>query len=116
MVWLVSVNFSICRCSPAPQAVIKEVRLQRQPQIIISSQPSFKKAFKSMSADLSSRCITMLNRTSHCNARTPCRHLIKPVSSHSGVSFYTRILRGYWVGPDVEDGWGFVDAFINEIL
>ncbi|EXB37171.1 hypothetical protein L484_013535 [Morus notabilis] len=25
------------------------------------------------------------------------------------------IISGYWVGPDVDDGWGFIEAFINPI-
>lgn len=23
------------------------------------------------------------------------------------------IISGYWVGPDIDDGWGFIEAFIN---
>ncbi|KAK4595808.1 hypothetical protein RGQ29_014062 [Quercus rubra] len=25
------------------------------------------------------------------------------------------IIAGYWVGPDLDDGWGFVEAFVNQI-
>lgn len=25
------------------------------------------------------------------------------------------IIAGYWVGPDVDDGWGYVEAFVNPI-
>ncbi|KVI01748.1 hypothetical protein Ccrd_019972 [Cynara cardunculus var. scolymus] len=26
-----------------------------------------------------------------------------------------RVISGFWVGPDVEDGWGFVEAVVNQI-
>lgn len=25
------------------------------------------------------------------------------------------IISGYWVGPDIDDGWGYVEAFVNPI-
>lgn len=25
------------------------------------------------------------------------------------------VISGYWVGPDVDDGWGFVEAVIDQI-
>lgn len=25
------------------------------------------------------------------------------------------VLSGYWVGPDLDDGWGYVEAFVNRI-
>ncbi|GKU97729.1 hypothetical protein SLEP1_g10834 [Rubroshorea leprosula] len=24
------------------------------------------------------------------------------------------IITGYWVGPDIDDGWGFVEAFLDQ--
>ncbi|KAL5068739.1 hypothetical protein RYX36_019626 [Vicia faba] len=27
----------------------------------------------------------------------------------------TVVISGYWVGPDVDDGWGFVEAVIDQI-
>nr|KYP74328.1 hypothetical protein KK1_007002 [Cajanus cajan] len=25
------------------------------------------------------------------------------------------VISGYWVGPDADDGWGFVEAVINQM-
>ncbi|XP_054815207.1 uncharacterized protein LOC129315497 [Prosopis cineraria] len=25
------------------------------------------------------------------------------------------VISGYWVGPDIDDGWGFVEAIINQV-
>ncbi|XP_028780898.1 uncharacterized protein LOC114737156 [Neltuma alba] len=25
------------------------------------------------------------------------------------------VISGYWVGPDIDDGWGFVEAVINQV-
>ncbi|MFS7941130.1 hypothetical protein Hanom_Chr05g00472551 [Helianthus anomalus] len=27
-----------------------------------------------------------------------------------------RVISGFWIGPDVEDGWGFVEAFVNQMF
>ncbi|KAM7273691.1 hypothetical protein ACFE04_028355 [Oxalis oulophora] len=50
------------------------------------------------------------------------RHLTMP-SNHSDeiVSSCFRVtycvIAGYWVGPDIDDdGWGFVEAFVNRTL
>ncbi|XP_020589600.1 uncharacterized protein LOC110030940 isoform X2 [Phalaenopsis equestris] len=32
----------------------------------------------------------------------------------SGKNF--RVIYGYWMSPDLEDGWGFVEAFVDQIL
>ncbi|KAK9076992.1 hypothetical protein SSX86_005327 [Deinandra increscens subsp. villosa] len=26
-----------------------------------------------------------------------------------------RVISGFWVGPDIDDGWGFVEAFVNQM-
>lgn len=47
----------------------------------------------------------------------PGRRFWEPVSLHLNVSAGTEtVICGYWVGPDIEDGWGFVNAFVNQIL
>ncbi|XP_042517014.1 uncharacterized protein LOC122091225 [Macadamia integrifolia] len=34
--------------------------------------------------------------------------LLDPMFSNSVV------LYGYWVGPDIEDGWGYIEAFVSQ--
>nr|XP_043607925.1 uncharacterized protein LOC122579762 [Erigeron canadensis] len=31
------------------------------------------------------------------------------------VSCIPRVISGFWMGPDIEDGWGFVEATMNQI-
>ena len=35
---------------------------------------------------------------------------------HSEVTHCSRTLTGYWIGPDTDDGWGFVEAFLDDIV
>ena len=39
------------------------------------------------------------------------------VSCHMNVDYciHRMIITGYWVGPDVDDGWGYVEAFVNPV-
>ena len=44
-------------------------------------------------------------------------HLCEPASPHFTVSTITPVvLLGFWVGPDIEDGWGFVETLANKIF
>ncbi|CAK9167535.1 unnamed protein product, partial [Ilex paraguariensis] len=45
---------------------------------------------------------------------TPLRHSGELVSCHFNlISCGHTVIWGFWVGPDIEDGWGFVEAFVN---
>ncbi|KAF9681581.1 hypothetical protein SADUNF_Sadunf05G0016500 [Salix dunnii] len=57
-------------------------------------------------------CESELRWMSHnCNT-----HFYELVSSCMHVSSCThKIINGYWLGPDIEDGWGFVEGFVNQI-
>ncbi|BBH06550.1 hypothetical protein Prudu_018233, partial [Prunus dulcis] len=37
----------------------------------------------------------------------------QPTSGTDSCSYM--IISGYWVGPDIDDGWGYVEAFVNPI-
>lgn len=43
------------------------------------------------------------------------RNFCVPISSHFGVSSTYVMISGFWVGPDVDDGWGFVEALVHRI-
>ncbi|KAL3516077.1 hypothetical protein ACH5RR_022979 [Cinchona calisaya] len=44
------------------------------------------------------------------------RNICEPISHHFSVSSSALvIISGFWVGPDIEDGWGFVEAVVNRI-
>ncbi|CDP15497.1 unnamed protein product [Coffea canephora] len=44
------------------------------------------------------------------------RSFCDPISHYFNVSSSAHvIISGFWVGPDIEDGWGFVEAFVHRI-
>ncbi|GER57772.1 tRNA uridine 5-carboxymethylaminomethyl modification enzyme MnmG [Striga asiatica] len=46
----------------------------------------------------------------HCIIHIPTRKSLEPMFHLSGLWFSESVqISGYWVGPDVEDGWGFDD-------
>ncbi|KAL8540834.1 hypothetical protein ACS0TY_002165 [Phlomoides rotata] len=62
------------------------------------------------------RSMSPLNRSSLCNIYAPTRQCFEPFSCHFGVrSSVCVLLSGFWVGPDVDDGWGFVEASVHRI-
>lgn len=65
----------------------------------------------------SSRCASSADWSCHRHIMASPMHFCEPVSSYLNVICSTHtIISGYWVGPDVEDGWGYVEAFLNRIL
>lgn len=50
----------------------------------------------------------------HFLTPTRCRSEIDSCPWNVGSCTNT-VIAGYWVGPDLDDGWGFVEAFINQI-
>ncbi|CAJ2628702.1 unnamed protein product [Trifolium pratense] len=51
----------------------------------------------------------------HCSMSL-ARLLHDTYSYKWNVNYFTEVvISGYWVGPDVDDGWGFVEAVIDQI-
>lgn len=47
----------------------------------------------------------------------PSRYVPEIASYPLNVGYCTHIvIAGYWIGPDPDDGWGFVEAFVNQIF
>ncbi|KAK6911560.1 hypothetical protein RJ641_023653 [Dillenia turbinata] len=61
--------------------------------------------------------IFWLNQGWHHNLTASWRHFSKHVCNDTNVgsSVNIVILTGYWIGPEIEDGWGFVEAIVNRI-
>ncbi|CAA0823225.1 Unknown protein [Striga hermonthica] len=59
--------------------------------------------------------MSSLNRSyHHCSVHIPTGKSIEPMFHHSGLWFSGSVqISGFWVGPDVEDGWGFVEASVH---
>ncbi|KAI3448607.1 hypothetical protein Pfo_005272 [Paulownia fortunei] len=56
------------------------------------------------------------NRSCHCSIYAPTRQSFEPIFCHFGVCFSANVLiSGFWMGPDIEDGWGFVEAYVQRI-
>lgn len=50
----------------------------------------------------------------HPNRSLPKRKISVSVMSFDTVNPHTRTtISGYWVGPDAEDGWGYVEAVVD---
>ncbi|XP_057784805.1 uncharacterized protein LOC131002331 isoform X1 [Salvia miltiorrhiza] len=53
--------------------------------------------------------VISLNESHRCNSR----QWLEPVLCDVGVCCCVNVqISGYWMGPDVEDGWGFVEASV----
>ncbi|CAL5397330.1 unnamed protein product [Camellia sinensis] len=79
-------------------------------------QPA-KQAIKLLAPDCSYRGESSVDRSCNHHIMKHCRHFYGSVSLHSNVSFSTQtVISGFWEGPDIEDGWGFVEAFVNQIV
>ncbi|KAG7030230.1 hypothetical protein SDJN02_08577, partial [Cucurbita argyrosperma subsp. argyrosperma] len=45
----------------------------------------------------------------------PVRLTSRPFWGLVSSSSRNLVLAGYWVGPDVDDGWGYIEAFVDRI-
>lgn len=49
-------------------------------------------------------------------ANVPSSDVFVQFPFHSDVSHCSRTLTGYWIGPDTDDGWGFVEAVLDDTV
>lgn len=60
--------------------------------------------------------ISSLNRSCQDHLLTPSKpHFERMYCLINVDSCSYMIISGYWVGPDIDDGWGYVEAFVNPI-
>ncbi|KAL9248110.1 hypothetical protein vseg_021469 [Gypsophila vaccaria] len=69
-----------------------------------------------MSSSSTSICTVTQRSPPSSRIRVPDRNLPVLVPFIPEKSQCSRTLLGYWVGPDSEDGWGFVQAIVDEII
>ncbi|XP_057497803.1 uncharacterized protein LOC130782498 [Actinidia eriantha] len=110
------VSFAFSMHFRAPQTLAKETNPRRSALGRLSRPATSKTAITLHAPDHSNSAASLARRS--CN-----HHILKlggrvcgSVSRYSNVSFSTTVLLGFWVGPDIEDGWGFVEAFVNRIV
>ncbi|KAI4301781.1 hypothetical protein L6164_035028 [Bauhinia variegata] len=64
----------------------------------------------------SNKCIPSANRSCLQSPLTFSRFLSLTSFRNLDVDYFSnRVISGYWVGPDIDDGWGFVEAVIDRI-
>lgn len=58
-----------------------------------------------------------MNQSCQDHLLTRPRILCETFSAHNLIEDYCTsiVISGYWVGPDVDDGWGFVEAVVNQM-
>ncbi|XP_019452256.1 PREDICTED: uncharacterized protein LOC109354307 [Lupinus angustifolius] len=74
------------------------------------------KAQKVLGSCSSNKQILSMKRScQHCFI-SGTRFLCETFSYNLNVDYCTEVvISGYWVGPDADDGWGFVEAVINQM-
>ncbi|XP_031103993.1 uncharacterized protein LOC116007459 [Ipomoea triloba] len=71
-------------------------------------------AVKALMTNYLNRGMLTVNRRRHCFLRHTT-HLPLHISHNFDVGPCTEMLiSGFWVGPDIEDGWGFVQAIVHQ--
>ncbi|KAL2491924.1 Uncharacterized protein Adt_27552 [Abeliophyllum distichum] len=78
--------------------------------------PAARRTGKLILSNHASGDILSLNRSCHRDIFAPTRRFCEPVMCHFVASFSAHMLiSGFWMGPDIEDGWGFVEAFVHRM-
>ncbi|XP_022150791.1 uncharacterized protein LOC111018854 [Momordica charantia] len=104
MAAFVSVSFSV------PQAMLKEMQPRKLDKVAVSSRAITGTASKLVLSCCSNKSLSMKWRSSH-----PLRVTSRPFWGVVSFSSRNRVIVGYWIGPDVDDGWGYIEAFIDRI-
>ncbi|KAK4282797.1 hypothetical protein QN277_014130 [Acacia crassicarpa] len=65
----------------------------------------------------SDKGVLSVNLSCHRHSVAPPSFIISETQPLNLVADYCTniVISGYWVGPDIDDGWGFVEAIINQV-
>ncbi|OAY44067.1 uncharacterized protein LOC110620642 [Manihot esculenta] len=112
MACVVSISFSMPLC--ARKFSIQKLQLRGVPLAGLSSQATIRTATNLPAFCHSNRDIFSVSGSS--GNLTPLFHCGEFFPFCMNVSLCIhKIIVGYWVGPDIDDGWGYVEAFVNQI-
>ncbi|KAJ8636424.1 hypothetical protein MRB53_010691 [Persea americana] len=112
MAWVICTPFSRpAVCTPATKT--EQFRNHQRPKGLplnrVSSETAARPAVRMV---IFNSVISSVNRELLKPSRHPCGpDYICPIifsTIHITIS-------GYWVGPDIEDGWGYVEASVNQV-
>ncbi|XP_050143221.1 uncharacterized protein LOC126619013 [Malus sylvestris] len=82
----------------------------------LSNQPISETAAKPSASSRTNKAMSTSNQSCQDHLRTPSKLLFEIMSCYRNVhSCSHTIIFGFWVGPDIDDGWGYVEAFVNPI-
>ncbi|KAJ6359756.1 hypothetical protein OIU77_003878 [Salix suchowensis] len=111
---LVSINFSMPLS--APKFSPRELQQRKSAVTRLSSQAATRTATNRLVLCNSIRDILSVNQSFCGYLTTPTNLYYELVSSCIHVSSCThKTITGYWVGPNIDDGCGFVEAFVYQI-
>ncbi|XXG54309.1 hypothetical protein AAC387_Pa03g2227 [Persea americana] len=114
MAWVLCTPFSRpAVCTPATKT--EHCRNHQQPKGLPLNRVSSQIAARPVRMVISNSVIRGI-----CSVN---RELLKPSRHRCGPDYSCPIIfstihitiSGYWVGPDMEDGWGYVEASVNQV-
>ncbi|KAF9669942.1 hypothetical protein SADUNF_Sadunf13G0017100 [Salix dunnii] len=112
--FLVSINFSMPLS--VPKFSPRELQQRKSAVTSLSSQATTRTATNRLVLCNSIRDILSVNQSFCGYLTTPTNLYCELVSSCIHVSSCThKTITGYWVGPNIDDGCGFVEAFVYQI-
>ncbi|XP_062084776.1 uncharacterized protein LOC133790942 [Humulus lupulus] len=115
------VSFTFLLPFSTSNAFFKEIHSKNSvlSRVRVLGQPTYGTATKRSDSTFSSiiEGISSMNWSLRHHPLTLFRRHLELVSCHLNVDSCTQmiIISGYWVGPDFDDGWGYVEAFVNPI-
>ncbi|XP_043711132.1 uncharacterized protein LOC122660023 [Telopea speciosissima] len=112
---------AVCIC------IYRATSLQASTEMASKRKHSTRVAFSRFSRYRASRPGNKLHITSHSDIgrfteSSDLEHLTASSSNHcvtiskllDPMSNNSVMISGYWVGPDIEDGWGYIEAFVSQ--
>ncbi|XP_023545344.1 uncharacterized protein LOC111804783 isoform X1 [Cucurbita pepo subsp. pepo] len=103
MASFVSLSFSV------PQVIFKEMPPWKLAKVTVVPRRAGTASTFVLSC-CSNKSISMNWENCH-----PVRLTSRPFWGIVSSSSRNLVLAGYWVGPDVDDGWGYIEAFVDRI-
>ncbi|XP_004302414.1 PREDICTED: uncharacterized protein LOC101291637 [Fragaria vesca subsp. vesca] len=114
MACLVSMAFSMPLS--ASHTFTNEVALRKSGLDRVSSRRISGTAAKHSASCNTNGAISSSNRSCRHLLSTTAKPLCEILYSHMNVDSCSHmIIHGYWEGPDIDDGCGYVEAFVNQI-
>ncbi|KAL9450456.1 hypothetical protein AB3S75_012239 [Citrus x aurantiifolia] len=113
MAYLVSISVSTPLC--APPTSFKKMCWGKEPLGALAKTAISVSGTNHLFPCSSNRGLFSVNLSCHLHLTSSSKPLDGIVSFLDVSSCTHTTIAGYWVGPDIDDGWGYVEAFVNQI-